>query len=69
MHVGGRDALQAYFNDKTHFPMYQLPPNGTLRRHAYPFLLFDESGDAVRLAGFGAEWMGAVIHLQRKQYS
>jgi hypothetical protein len=69
MHVGGPDALQAYFDDKTQFPHYELPATGTLKRHAYPFLLFEDTGNALRLAGISAEWMGAAIYLQRKQYS
>lgn len=68
MHIGGYDVLQAYFGDKTQFPNYTLPPQGTLRRHAYPFLLFEETGESLRLAGIGSEWMGAAIYLHQKQY-
>lgn len=69
MHIGGPEALQAYFDDKAQFPNYQLPPNGTLKRHAYPFLLFEDAGNMLRLAGIGAEWMGAAVYLHRKQYA
>ncbi|XYJ11490.1 hypothetical protein ACSUZJ_05750 [Telluria sp. B2] len=69
MHIAGPEALQAYFNDKAHFPNYQLPPNGTLKRHTYPFLLFEDAGNTLRLAGVGAEWMGAAVYLYRKQYA
>ena len=69
MHIGGPDDLQAYFDDKAQFPNYELPPNGILKRHAYPFLLFEDVGNTLRLAGVGAEWMGAAVYLHRKQYS
>jgi len=69
MHIGGSEVLQAYFDDKAQFPNYQLPPEGMLKRHAYPFLLFEDAGYALRLAGIGAEWMGAAVYLHRKQYA
>lgn len=69
MHITGPEALQAYFDDKAQFPSYKLPPNGMLKRHAYPFLLFEDTGSALRLAGIGSEWMGAAVYLARRQYS
>lgn len=69
MHIGGPESLQAYFDDRAQFPNYKLPPNGTLKRHTYPFLLFEDTGNTLRLAGVGAEWMGAAVYLHRKQYS
>lgn len=69
MHVREPDALKSYFEDKSVFPIYALPPHGVLKRHAYPFLLFEDSGAALRLAGIGAEWMGAAVHLYKKQYA
>ena len=69
MHIVGPNALQAYFDDKTQFLDYKLPPDGVLKRHAYPFLLFEDAKSTLRLAGVGAEWMGAAIYLHRKQYS
>ena len=69
MHVRGPDALTSYFEDKSQFPQYALPPHGVLKRRAYPFILFEDSGNALRLAGIGAEWMGAAVHLYEKQYA
>jgi len=69
MHIGGPHSLQAYFEDKEQFPIYELPINGTLKRKAYPFLLFEDAGKTLRLAGVGAEWIGAADYLYRKQFS
>ena len=69
MHLSAGDALAPYFDDKTRFSPYELPPDGQLRRKAFPFLLFETSGSALRLAGVSAEWIGAVYYLIQKQYS
>lgn len=69
MHLGVGAALQPYFDDKTRFSPYGLPPDGQLRRKAFPFVLFETSGSALRLAGVSAEWLGAADYLIQKQYS
>ena len=69
MHVGAGDMLEPYFKDKELFTPYALPPDGQLRRKAFPFLLFETTGNTLRLAGAGNEWFGAVNYLIQKQYS
>ena len=69
MHLGAGDMLEPYFQDKALFSPYALPPDGQLRRKAFPFLLFETTGSTLRLGGAGNEWFGAVNYLIQKQYS
>ena len=69
MHLGAGDMLELYFKDKSLFSAYALPPDGQLRRKAFPFLLFETTGSTLRLAGAGNEWFDAVNYLIQKQYS
>ena len=69
MHVDGGEKLHGYFADQRRFPHYLLPPSGTLERQAYPFLLFDDGHESIRLAGVSEEWMGAVVALYNNQFS
>ena len=68
MHISKGAALQSYFDDKQKFPSFALPPDGKLVRNAYPFLLFEDSNESLRIAGIGAEWMGAVVQLYNEQF-
>lgn len=57
MHVDGGDELeQDYFASPKYFEPYRLPPHGVLVRKAYPFLLFEDAPDRLRLGGFSAEY-------------
>ena len=69
MHLSAGDMLETYFEDKSLFSPYALPPDGQLRRKSFPFLLFETIGSTLRLAGASDEWFGAVNYLIQKQYS
>jgi hypothetical protein len=69
MHVHGGELLDSYFANPERFKPYRLPPEGTLARKAFPFLLFEDSGSSLRLGGFSAEWMGAVERMYSIQFT
>ncbi len=57
MHVDAGDELEEdYFASPEYFEPYRLPPHGVLARKAYPFLLFEDGPDRLRLGGFSAEY-------------
>lgn len=68
VHVEGGERLERYFADPDRFNPYRLPPEGTLERKAYPFLLFEERGNQLRLGGFSTEWIGAAEFARSLQF-
>lgn len=69
MHIdSSEDSQSRYFESREVFDPYHLPPTGKLERHAYPFLLFEDRGDALRFGGFSAEYWGLVQYLLQLQY-
>ncbi|WP_144634299.1 hypothetical protein [Bordetella genomosp. 13] len=67
LHIDGGGLLEPYFNDPEAFKPYGLPPEGTLTRHAYPFLLFEE-GPRLRLGAITQEFWGVIRFLDNKQH-
>ena len=68
MHIPGTSILQTYFDEKSNFDPYRLPPDGVLERKAYPFLLFEDKGGRLRFGGVSQEWFGAVQYLHNIQF-
>lgn len=69
MHIQSGDLLEErYFSNPAIFKPYHLPPNGTLERDAYPFLLFEDKNGELRLGGFGREYWGALETLWNVQF-
>lgn len=68
VHIHGDSLLAEYFSDSRNFAPYHLPPEGTLQRKAYPFLLFQNQQGKLRLAGLGQEYWGALDYLYSKQF-
>ncbi len=69
MHIHDHGHLAGYFKDPSHFDPYRLPPDGQLQRKAYPFLLFEDQPDRLRLGGVSAEWHGAVTRIFDIQFT
>lgn len=64
MHIDYNYLLQKdYFENPDVFDRYQLPPNGVLKRKAYPFLMFDDREPELKFSGFSNEYWGAVQYL------
>lgn len=64
MHIDYNYLLQEdYFENPAIFDQYQLPPNGVLKRKAYPFLMFDDREQELKFSGFSQEYWGAVQYL------
>lgn len=63
LHVDVGDMTNTYLLSDKHFTPYRLPPPGTLERNAYPFLLMDTQGDALRLGGVSSELWGLIVYL------
>jgi hypothetical protein len=63
LHVDVGDMTNTYLLSDKHFTPYRLPPPGKLERNAYPFLLMDTHGGALRLGGVSSELWGLVAYL------
>lgn len=69
MHVGAGDELEEeYFASPKYFEPYRLPPYGVLMRKAYPFLLFEDNSERLRLGGFGVEYWRILEIVWNKQF-
>lgn len=67
LHIDGGGRLERHFNDPDSFKPYHLPPDGTLERDAYPFLVF-EDGPRLRLGAITREFWGVVRFLDNAQH-
>lgn len=67
LHIDDGGRMERYFNDPASFKPYHLPPDGTLERDAYPFLIF-EDGPRLRLGAMTREFWNAVLFLDNLQY-
>lgn len=63
LHVDVGDMTNTYLLSSGHFTPYRLPPAGTFERNAYPFLLMESRGGALRLGGVSTELWGLVAWL------
>ncbi|MBK9992026.1 MAG: hypothetical protein IPP19_15210 [Verrucomicrobia bacterium] len=50
------------------FKPYHLPPDGTLERDVYPFLLFEEKDGLLRYGGMGREWRAVFQRIYSMQF-
>lgn len=64
LHVDVGDMTNTYLESPANFSPYRLPPAGKLERNAFPFVLMETRGDALRLGGVSRELAGLIIDLQ-----
>jgi len=67
LHIDGGGRLERLFNDPDRVKPYHLPPDGTLERDAYPFLVF-EDGPRLRLGAITREFWDVVRFLDNAQH-
>lgn len=68
LHVDVGDMTNTYLLSDKHFTPYRLPPPGKLERNAYPFLLMDTHGGALRLGGVSSELWGLIAYLHNAAF-
>lgn len=64
LHVDVGDMTNTYLESPANFSPYRLPPAGKLERNAFPFVLMETRGDALRLGGVSRELAGLISYLQ-----
>ncbi|WP_445657441.1 hypothetical protein [Achromobacter sp. NCFB-sbj8-Ac1-l] len=67
LHIDGGGRLERLFNDPERLKPYHLPPDGTLERDAYPFLVFDD-GPRLRLGAITREFWDVVRFMDNAQH-
>lgn len=67
LHIDGGGQLERHFNDPDAYKPYRLPPDGTLARGVYPFLVF-EDGPRLRLGAMTREYWDVVRFLDGLQH-
>lgn len=64
LHVDVGAMTNDYLESPANFSPYRLPPPGKLERNAFPFVLMDTRGKALRLGGVSRELAGLIAYLQ-----
>ena len=67
LHIDGGGQLERYFNNPDAAKPYRLPPDGTLERGVYPFLVFDD-GPRLRLGAMTREYWNVVRFVDDQQH-
>lgn len=67
LHIDGGGKLERHFDDPEAYRPYHLPPDGTLERGVYPFLVF-EDGPRLRLGAMTREYWNVVRFVDNQQH-